>query len=133
MSWKNLSNQVNLAYSVKLNMKQLITDPFPFNHTSFQVSALKNPFFTVSMETNKSFTIPRWSKNLWVNMIQILMGPGFRSLTLQGKIGPQSPHFQISMATVPNFKIPTPLRCSLTPTDCPCPISLRLVDKRQSS
>ncbi len=41
-------------------MKQMITDPFPFDHISFHVFALKDPLFAVSMETGKSSEIQRW-------------------------------------------------------------------------
>ncbi len=64
------------------------------------------------------------AKKLWVHLIQIFRGSGRKRSVFRGKNGPQSPHFQISMATVQNFKIPTPLRHSLTPTDCPGPILL---------
>ncbi len=39
--------------------------------------------------------------------------------------------FQFSMATVWNFQILTSQDCSLTPTDSPCPISLRYAEKWQ--
>ncbi len=40
-------------------MKQMLIDPFPLNHISFQVSALQNLFFTVSMETGGNGKILR--------------------------------------------------------------------------
>ena len=42
---------------------------------------------------------------------------------------PQNPHFQISMATLWKLKILTLRRYSLTPTDYPCLISLRSVER----
>ncbi len=116
-----------------LTMQYLISDSIPDMYHSFQLPAPQNLVFTVSMETGDKCQILKTPKNLWVHLIQSFKGPGCKILALYGQMGLQSPHFHFSMATVQNFKIQTPLRCSLTPTDCPCPISLRSVEKQQSS
>ena len=111
----------------------MMTEILTFAHHNFHSSAPQRPLFTVSMETGKKWKILRWSQNLWVHLIEIFRGVESKIMVLRGQTEPQSPHFHISMATVQNFEIPTPLRCSLTPKVCLCSISLRSVEKRRSS
>ena len=127
--WKILSKKLNLVHSFKLTKKYFITDSCPYDCHIFQVPAHQKALFTVSMETGQKRSNLRWSKNLGVHLDQILVGPSNKIWALHAKIGAESPHFQISMVTVRNFRILTLWSSSLTPEDCSCPISSRSVEK----